>query len=127
MNEKRMVEVSKISDGSIARKNISKKSDIQIQKVMAEKKVKSYEAIRRLYRTSPNLRIRVNADSLYLQVARYGNNPDREKELRILQKALWDVNNPKFKNARYARMSIADIITCFGDSVKMAPKNLLLD
>lgn len=80
--------------------------------------------IRELSKDFPNKRIGVNTNSIYLQIAKYGNNPQREKEMEILKRAAWIADGAK--NVRYAQMTLSEIMTCFGKSLRKLPKSTFI-
>lgn len=80
--------------------------------------------IKALSKDFPNKKIGVNTNSIYLQIAKFGNNPQREKEMEILMKAAWVADEAK--NVRYSQMTLAEIMTCFGNSLRKLPKSTFI-
>lgn len=75
-----------------------------------------------LSKIHPDQKIGVNVSRIYLQIARYSQNPHRKKEMNILKKAIFHTSNKYHVDSKYAIMEVQDIIACFGYDLKKLPK-----
>ena len=82
--------------------------------------------IRELSKIYPDKEVGVNTNTVYLQIAKYGNNPKRGKEIELLLKAAWAVDESKNKNIRYTKMTLSDIMICFGKNLRRLPKSTFI-
>lgn len=74
----------------------------------------------------PHKEVGVNTNTVYLQIAKYVNNPHREKEIEILYKAAWIADESKNKNIRYTKMTLSDVMICFGKNLRKLPKSTFI-
>lgn len=78
--------------------------------------------IKALCEKCPNQRIGVNVSRIYIQIAKFNQNPLRLKELRILKKAVAQSSNKYNYDAHYTIMELQDFVACFGVDLKKMPK-----
>lgn len=78
--------------------------------------------IRKLSEKFPKYEIGVKTNILYLQIAKYNQNPSRSQEITILKKAISNASNSKFLDSKYVSMKLEDVVVCFGKSLKLLPK-----
>ena len=79
-----------------------------------------------LYKYCPEQEVGVSVSSIYVQIAKYSNNPIYITETQILLNALLNCRSKKNSNSRYAMMQIKDIMQCFGKSLKKLPKSTFI-
>ena len=70
--------------------------------------------------------IGVSVIKVYAQIARYGNNPSRFRELQILRKAIKSASGKKHMDYRYAKMKYSEALLCFGEELDSFPKSALV-
>lgn len=78
--------------------------------------------LKKLSEESPNYQVGVHTSTIYLQIARFGQNPYREIEMKILKKAVLTAIDSNGMDSKYVMMSTQDIILCFGKMLKYLPK-----
>lgn len=78
--------------------------------------------IKKLSTNFPNYEIGVKTSILYLQIAKYNQNPSRKHEITILKEAVLNANNSKFLDSKYVSMKLEDVVICFGKSLRVLPK-----
>lgn len=82
--------------------------------------------IKELSKIYPYKEVGVKTNTVYLQIAKYVNNPQREKEIEILCKAAWLADESKNKNIRYTKMTLSDVMICFGKNLRKLPKSTFI-
>lgn len=70
----------------------------------------------------PNQKVGINVSRIYLQIAKFNQNPCRSEELKILKKAISQASNKYNLDTRYAIMELQDFVFCFGNNLKKMPK-----
>ena len=78
--------------------------------------------IKKLSVKFPEHKIGVKTSIVYLQIAKYNQNPSRSQEITILKKAVLNASNSKFFDSKYVSMKLEDVVVCFGKSLKFLPK-----
>lgn len=71
----------------------------------------------------PEQEIGVNVNRIYIQIAKYNQNPKRENEIKILKKALVSASNENHLDSKYSIMTLKDVMVCFGGCLKTLPKS----
>lgn len=79
--------------------------------------------IKDLSQNFPNQKIGVNVSRIYVQIAKFNQNPSRTEEIQILQKAIAYTSNKYNMDAKYTIMELQDVVLCFGKSLKKLPKS----
>lgn len=82
--------------------------------------------IRGLSKSNPEKKIGVNVSSIYVQIAKFSNNPLRSEEICLLKKSLKGISDDKHVDARYVFMQVEDVMKCFDKSLKKLPKSTFL-
>ncbi len=71
----------------------------------------------------PNQKIGVNVNRIYIQIAKYNGNPERDVEIQILKNTLYSASNKKHFDSRYVMMTLHDVVKCFGKCLKYLPNS----
>ena len=79
-----------------------------------------------LYKYCPEQEVGVSVSSIYIQIAKFNNNPIYNTETQLLLNALLRYNGKKSNNSRYVMMQIKDIMQCFGKNLKKLPKSTFI-
>lgn len=79
--------------------------------------------IKDLNKNFPEQKVGVNVSRIYVQIAKFNQNPNRLKEVKILQDAIAHTSNKYYCDARYTVMELRDVILCFGGNLKKLPKS----
>lgn len=74
----------------------------------------------------PKQKVGVNVSRIYVQIAKFNQNPNRVEEIEILQKAVSYATNKNNIDSRYTIMELQDVILCFGNSLKNLPKSTFI-
>ena len=82
--------------------------------------------IKHLNSVFPNQKVGVNVNRIYIQIAKYNQNPNRSQEVKILQKAIAHANNKYHYDTRYTVMELQDVVFCFGKNLKKLPKSTFI-
>ena len=82
--------------------------------------------IKDLSKTFPNQKIGVNVSRIYIQIAKFNQNPKRTKEIEILQRTIAHASNKYNIDAKYAVMELQDVVLCFGKNYKKLPKSTFI-
>lgn len=71
----------------------------------------------------PDETIGVNVNRIYIQIAKYGNNPKRAEELKILSNAISNIGGRGvIEEPKYVPMKVCDVTKCFRQYLKKLPK-----
>lgn len=76
-----------------------------------------------LVKKFPNEKIGVNVNRIYIQIAKYNGNPERDVEIQILKDTLYSASNNKHFDSRYVMMTLHDVVKCFGKCLKNLPNS----
>lgn len=76
-----------------------------------------------LVKKFPNEKIGVNVNRIYIQIAKYNGNPERDVEIQILKDTLYSASNNKHFDSRYVMMTLHDVVKCFGKCLKHLPNS----
>lgn len=79
-----------------------------------------------LYKYCPEQEVGVSVSSIYIQIAKFNNNPIYNTETQLLLNALLQYGGKKSNNSRYVMMQIKDIMQCFGKNLKKLPKSTFI-
>lgn len=82
--------------------------------------------IRGLSKYNPAQKIGVNVSCIYVQIAKFSNNPLRNEEISILKQSLRGISDEKHIDARYTIMQVKDVMKCFGKGLKKLPKSAFM-
>lgn len=66
--------------------------------------------------------IGVNVNRIYLQIAKFDQNPKRKTEVQVLKNAAMTACNKNHYDSKYVAMKLEDVILCFGNNFKSLPK-----
>ncbi len=69
----------------------------------------------------PESTIGISVIKVYAQIARFGNNPSRIDELKILRNAIKNANGKAHLDSRYTLMKVSDVRVCFGSEFNSFP------
>lgn len=78
--------------------------------------------LRYFEKCNPKMKVGVNVSRIYIQIAKFCNNPLRKTEIQLLRNALQGVSNKKHVDSRYAIMCVEDIVKCFEEGSNTLPK-----
>ena len=70
----------------------------------------------------PESTIGISVIKVYAQIARFGNNPSRIDELKILRNAIKNANGKAHLDSRYTLMKVSDVRVCFGSEFNLTWK-----
>lgn len=79
--------------------------------------------IKDLSKNFPTQKVGVNVSRIYVQIAKFNQNPRRKKEIKILQNAIAHASNKYNIDAKYTVMELQDVVLCFGKNYKKLPKS----
>lgn len=82
--------------------------------------------IQNMYKLDPTQKVGVNVNAIYIQIAKYSQNPSRVNEIRILKEALIFARKKNYTDTHYTIMELSDVIKCFNKYLKRLPKSTFL-
>ena len=80
----------------------------------------------KLNKMHPHQKVGVNINRIYIQIAKFSQNPNRSQEIQILKKAIVKADGIKLRESRYVVMELPDVMFCFGDNLKKLPKSTFM-
>ena len=82
--------------------------------------------IRSLSKAFPQQEVGVNVNRIYIQIAKFSNNPKRTEEIGILKNALFLAQDDNYRDYRYTVMTLNDVMKCFGRYLKKMPRSTFI-
>ncbi|MBE5739226.1 MAG: hypothetical protein E7349_00040 [Clostridiales bacterium] len=74
----------------------------------------------------PQQSVGVNVNRIYIQIAKYNQNPNRRTEVQILKRVLATAYNKKYIDSKYIVMTLEEVMQCFGEGLKILPKSTFI-